>query len=90
MEDERLVNVLEGISNSLRYALFKFSSMAEGKGGYRDLMWKPLLSYQVYRNVKGSKMKKEVLNVLFDRVSKYKSKITIPLSNYIYRKRRRG
>ena len=89
MDDKRLVNVLEDISNSLRYSLFKFSYMAEGKGGYRDLMWKPLLSYQVYRNVKNNELRGAVLRILMDSLEKYRDKFVVPLSNYIYRSRRK-
>ncbi len=89
MRDKKLADVLEGISNSLRYSLFKFSSMAEGKGGYRDLMWKPLLSYQVYRNVKNNELREVVLRILMDGLEKYRDKFVVPLSNYIYRSRRK-
>ena len=98
MEDECIKNILEQdddkVSRGLKYSLFKFSEMSdfaspEGKNKtYRDLLWKPLLIYQIYRNV-DKELKEEALKVLVTSIEKYRDKFVIPLSNYIYRSRRK-
>ena len=98
MEDKDIKGILEQddskVSRGLKYSLFKFAEMSGFVGSdeknktYRDLLWKPLLIYQVYRNVH-KELKEEALRVLVSSIEKYRDKFVIPLSNYVYRSRRK-
>jgi CRISPR-associated protein Csm1 len=97
MEDEDFVGFLNNnnVSSGFKYSLFWFSDRAENlvnkKIGFnsKDLKWKALLSYQVYRNVDKDN-RGDYLQLLIDRIEKYRGDLRISLSNYLYRNRRRG
>ena len=103
MSDDGIKQVLfdsdeKEISRVFKYSLFRFAEMSnlprlkeEDKKlkVYRDLLWKPLLVYQIYRNVKGDQLKELALKVLVESIEKYRDKFVVPLSNYIYRSRRK-
>jgi CRISPR-associated protein Csm1 len=87
------------ISEGFKYSLFTYLEMIEkAQTSYfktRDLLWKPLLIYNIYRNVSNLKSKEEkdftiknLLN-LVDYFEKYKGDFLVPLSKYIYENRKR-
>ncbi|MGC8791486.1 MAG: type III-A CRISPR-associated protein Cas10/Csm1 [Desulfurella sp.] len=86
------------ISEGFKYSLFTYLEMIEkAQTSYfktRDLLWKPLLIYNIYRNVSNLKSKEEkdfaiknLLN-LVDYFEKYKGDFLVPLSKYIYENRK--
>ncbi len=87
----------EIVSDGYKYKLLTYANMAENTKdarNARDLMWKPLLSYQTYRNIKINSNKvdrdksiKKFLELFVDYIETYKGDFVVPLSNYIYRRR---
>ena len=98
MSDSDIDMYLEEISGSFRYSLYQFiysvESLKNKKIGNstRDLMWKPLFLYKAYRNLdkKKSDFRAKFISDFVDYFEKYEGDFTIPLSNFIYRNRRRG
>jgi len=105
-EFENLLNIdmealFKDASSSFIYSLFTYANMAEKvkneKYETRDLMWKPLLSYNVYRNIGKNKKEKEekkeaireFLENITNYIEQYAGNFIVPLSNYIYRNRRK-
>ncbi len=90
----------DGASSSFIYSLFTYVNMAEKvknkKHKTSDLMWKALLAYSSYRNVGKNKNRDErekaisefLMNVT-DYIEQYAGNFIVPLSNYIYRNRRK-
>ncbi len=99
MKDMEIGEILcdeEILSSSKKYSLFRFVEMAEksgkkGGGRSRDLMWKPLLVYQLWRNIRhdSKREKAEIIGKLVGFIEKYRGDFVVPLSYYIYTTRRR-
>jgi len=97
MRDKRIEELLSSdiLANVQKYTLFDIADKADkaskGSSNARDLMWKPLLVYNLYRNVK-KKDKEEKAKIISDFVEfidRYKGDFVVPLSYYIYTTRRR-
>ena len=94
MEDENAVNYLNKLSGTFRYSLYQFINSVEVlknkkmSKSTRDLMWKPLFLYQSYRNV-DKDIRADFIEDFIGYFEKYGGDFTIPLSNFIYRNRRR-
>lgn len=87
------------VSDTFKYSLFTYLDMVENatkSNKARDLLWKALLIYNIYRNVakqkKGEEKEAAIQNFLSSIVSyfeKYRGDFTVPLSKYIYENRKR-
>ena len=94
MEDENAVNYLNKLSGTFRYSLYQFINSVEVlknkkmSKSTRDLMWKPLFLYQSYRNV-DKDIRADFIEDFIGYFEKYGGDFTVPLSNFIYRNRRR-
>jgi CRISPR-associated protein Csm1 len=90
----------EAVSSSFIYKLFTYLDMIEnidishGSTSRRDLMWKPLFVYNVYRYFdKLDKSKRDeaitfFLDSMLEYFDKFKGDFKVALSNYVYRHRR--
>jgi len=97
MKDKNVVNYLDEISGTFRYSLYQFINSVETlkfkttNKSTRDLMWKPLFLYKAYRNLdkKDEQFRANFIEDFIGYFEKYGGDFTIPLSNFIYRNRRR-
>ncbi len=92
MSDEKIEYYLSEISNSFRYSLYQYVNSIERLNDKsktaRDLMWKPLFLYQVYRNV-DKDLRADFIESFIEYFEKYGGDFYIPLSYYIYKNRRK-
>ncbi len=105
IEDEKFVQLLDRVKEkswAFVYSLFWYIHSAERalssvskkniSEAARDMMWKPLFVYQVYRNLGGKKgddtLKEEFLDYFVELIQRFGGDLHVALSNYVYRNRR--